>query len=402
MDATEDPGPYTPPHRPRFPAIWFAAATLFGLLMSTYSHLDEVARQTGAPFYHAFIEELTGVYGAAALLPCVRWMVRRNPVGRRTWAANLPRHVGALILFSAAHTTWNWGSRIAIFRLLGLGEYDYGLMSVRYWMEFPIDVVLYTLFAWGVWLFDRLAAEREAVLRAAQLEGQLRQAELQGLRLQLQPHFLFNALNTISSTMYADPAAADTMVAGLAELLRLSLRTSERQEVALSAELEVLEHYVALLKARFGDRLSFGLDVEPAAQAALVPSLILQPLVENAVRHGHLSRLGAGSVEVRARRAGDRLRVEVEDDGPGPEPGVDVMTKGIGLSGTAARLRLLYGDGHRLSLLAAGTSGRPGFLVLIELPFRVVGASEEAGASRGGVERDGPPSDRAPRGEVPI
>jgi two-component system, LytTR family, sensor kinase len=236
-------------------------------------------------------------------------------------------------------------------------------------MELPIDVILYTLFVGGVQVFDNLAAERAAALRAAQLESRLRQAQLQGLRLQLQPHFLFNALNTISSTMYDEPRAADTMLSRLAELLRVSLRTTQTQEVPLAMEIELLDHYVALLRARFGERLSLEIDLEPGLGRTLVPSLILQPLVENAVRHGNLSRLGTGRIVVRARRlSGDAVRVEVEDDGPGPQADVDVMTNGIGISSTVERLRLLYGDAQRFE--ARHVPGT-GFQVAFELPLRI-------------------------------
>jgi two-component system LytT family sensor kinase len=347
--------------------IWFGAATLFALLMFMYDYLDYVARERRIPFYFPFVEEFTGVYGAALLFPLVRWMARRFPLTRRTWTANLLRHAGALLLFSAVHTTWNWVSRILLFQLLELGSYDYGLMSVRYLMELPIDVILYTLFVSGVWLFDRLAAEREAALQAAQLESQLRQAQLQGLRLQLQPHFLFNALNTISSTMYEDPRAADTMLSRLAELLRVSLKTTQAQEVPLATEIESLEHYIALLRARFGDRLLLQIDVEDGLGQALAPSLILQPLIENAVRHGNLSRVGTGRIAVRACAIGERVRVEVQDDGQGPEEGSDVTSKGLGIPATVQRLRLLYGAAQRFELdMVPGT----GFVVRMEWPRR--------------------------------
>jgi two-component system LytT family sensor kinase len=352
--------------------IWFGAATLSALLLFTYDYLDDVARQTGIPFYFALVDQLTGVYGAALLFPLVRWHARRFPLRGRAWVTNLPRHLGALILFSALHTTWNWVSRIVLFRLLGLGSYDYGLMSVRYLMELPIDVILYTLFVSGVWLFDRLAAEREAALRAARLESQLRQAQLQGLRLQLQPHFLFNALNTISSTMYDDPRAADTMLSRLAELLRVSLKTTQTQEVPLATEIDSLDHYVALLRARFGDRLVVQVDVEDGLGCALSPSLILQPLIENAVRHGHLSRFGRGRIAVRARTIGERVRIDVEDDGHGPDDRVDVTSKGLGIPATIERLRLLYGDAQRFEM---GRVPGGGFVVRLEWPRRDADAS---------------------------
>jgi LytS/YehU family sensor histidine kinase len=163
--------------------------------------------------------------------------------------------------------------------------------------------------------------------------------------------------------MYDDPAAADAMIAELSELLRVSLKTVHTQEVPLRAELESLSHYTALMRARFGDKLAVAVDVDPAAADALVPSLILQPLVENAVRHGNVSLLGRGRIDVRARRNGDQLTIDVLDDGPGT---TTPQGKGVGLSATAERLRLLYGDAHRFS---AGNGGS-GFAVAIAIPFR--------------------------------
>jgi LytS/YehU family sensor histidine kinase len=207
---------------------------------------------------------------------------------------------------------------------------------------------------------------RQRELRTAQLERGLAQAELRNLRLQLQPHFLFNALNTISSTMYDDPRSADRMIGQLSQLLRLSLRTSHAQEVPLRDELEVLGCYLGLMKARFGNRLRADVVAPSDTLDALVPSLLLQPLVENAIRHGNASHASGGAIEIRVERVGASLLLSVMDDGPGAPAGADVFAQGIGLSATRDRLRLLYGDGHRFD---AGNRG-PGFAVTIALPYR--------------------------------
>jgi LytS/YehU family sensor histidine kinase len=172
--------------------------------------------------------------------------------------------------------------------------------------------------------------------------------------------------------MYDDLAAADAMIAELSELLRVSLKTVHTQEVPLRAELESLSHYTALMRARFGDKLAVAVDVDPAAVDALVPSLILQPLVENAVRHGNVSLLGQGRIDVRARRNGDQLTIDVLDDGPGATT-PEAKGNGVGLSATAERLRLLYGDAHRFSAGNASNNtvgGGSGFAVAIAIPFR--------------------------------
>jgi signal transduction histidine kinase len=362
--------------RRRFPTVWLGLTTLVALLMSLYEYLDDVTRATGEPASVNFIEEFTGVFGAAILFFVVRAVTRRFPLDgpRRARAAAI--HLGTLMAFSATHTTLNWVSREILFRAAGLPDYDYGLMPVRYLMEFPIDVIAYTLFAAGTWFVDRHEAARERQLQAARLSNELNQAQLQNLRLQLQPHFLFNALNTISSTMYDDPKAADVMLAQLAELLRAALQTARTQEVPLAVELELLNHYFALLEARFGAALEHGVRVHDDVARAMVPTFVLQPLVENAVRHGNLSRLGRGRVQVTARPDGEWLCLDVEDDGPGIS---DLRAKalvssngaaGVGISSTIERLRLLYGGGQGVEL---SQSPLGGLLVRLRVPLRVPG-----------------------------
>jgi hypothetical protein len=346
-----------------------AAFTAAGVLRFTYLFLDDVTRDESGTFLQRLIEELTGSYAALALFAGVVWLFRRYPLDRPGWPRRIPVHLLGVLLYSAVHTSLLWATRSAIFQLAGLGPYDYGRMPVRYAMELGNDVISYAVYVSVIIAFRYYDALKARELRAAELERGLAQAELRSLRLQLQPHFLFNALNTISATMYDDPAAADVMIGQLADLLRLSLRTAHTHEVPLSAELETLDLYAAIMRARFGDRLVLEVDAEPAARAALVPSLLLQPLVENAVRHGNAARLGFGRVRVRARRTAARppeLLLEVADDGPGVEPGRDVLGAGLGLSATAGRLRLLYGDRHRFS---AGNAAGGGFLVSIAIPF---------------------------------
>jgi signal transduction histidine kinase len=343
---------------------------LFGvaaLLMFAYEYLDRVARQESVNPLVPLIEEGTGVLNAGLLYFAVRWLARRLPVTRDGWAATMPLHAVALLAFSLTHTTMNWLSREALFRAAGLGDYDYGLMPVRYAMELPIDIILYTVFVVSTWTGDRRDAARQSALDRERLEARLAQARLQNLQLRLHPHFLFNALNTISSVMYQDPVAADTMLARLSELLRHALRTAELQEVPLAVELEALDHYLALLDARFGGDFVCTREVGAAAAAALVPSLVLQPLVENAVRHGGLAHAGQGRVALRIAREADRLVVQVDDDGPGAAGGRDVLHEGTGLGATAERLRLLYGDADAVT---AGNLDGGGFRVTLRLPWR--------------------------------
>ena len=328
---------------------------------------------------------MTAALGAGLLFFFVRALVRAFPLDRPL--RDLPVYLAALLAFSALHTLSNWGLRTLLYPVAGLGRYDYGPMPTRFAMELPYDVLAFVIMAAVVVVSDRLRAARERELRAARLESSLARAELRSLRLQLQPHFLFNALNTISATMYDDPAAADEMIDRLGELLRASLRTAPSvsdaagseeppEEVTLAAELEILDAYLALTRARFRERLEVALAIEPETRRALVPPLLLQPLVENAVRHGGAERVGRGRIEVRAERRDGALRLTVEDDGPGaPAPAAGGTSGGLGLSATAERLQILYGAEHRFE---AGNLPGGGFRVAIRIPFRTVDESAAA------------------------
>jgi hypothetical protein len=205
----------------------------------------------------------------------------------------------------------------------------------------------------------------EAARESEELQGRLDQARLQALRLQLQPHFLFNTLNTITALVHRDPPSAERMVTGLSELLRVSLGNAGEQEVRLDRELEVLRHYLDIQLVRFSDRLSVQFDIDPAARDAMVPSLLLQPLVENAIKHGISPRVAAGHLHISVRRQNEKLSLEVADDGVGTR-GSQPLAEGVGLGNARARLASLYGEQHRLE---AGPRPGGGFNVKIEIPF---------------------------------
>ena len=178
----------------------------------------------------------------------------------------------------------------------------------------------------------------------SRLETQLAHAQLDALKMQLNPHFLFNTLNSISSLMYTDVDAADAMLARLSEFLRLTLDRQPEQEIALEEEIDFVRHYLEIERIRFEERLRVTIDVERGTERALVPSLALQPLVENAIHHGIAHRADGGSIEIRSRRDGHTLRLSVRNDG-----NTVAVREGIGLANTRARLRSLYGDRHTFS-----------------------------------------------------
>ena len=282
-----------------------------------------------------------------------------------------------MILVSFSHTTLMAVTRNAIAYMAGYGSYDYGIMSIRYVMEFSNDVISYSLIVTFIYLFDHYRRSRDRELSTAQLETRLAQAQLQSLRLQLQPHFLFNTLNTISAMVYQNPRAADEMIARLSDLLRLSLRNSEAQEVTLQEELDFLKLYLEIMRARFEERLVVSIEVEPGQEQALVPQLILQPLVENSIRHALDPASEALKIAVRAKREDKALLLEVSDNGPGIHQ--DKLGNGIGLSNTQQRLRQLYGAEQTMTLANAAGGG---LLVNIRIPFHTSGNGHPTNGAR--------------------
>ncbi len=372
---TNPPADYPPRFtRGWFAAWWLAAVVSFGFLRFWYRYLDVLASRMSRAPLKPFIEEMTGSLVWGLLFFAVACLCRRYPLERDAWPRRTGVYTLALLVFAAAATTGMWVLRLVLYPLAGLGPYDYGVMAWRYPMEFPMQVILFACTVAGIHVVRSLRAAHERELRNAHLETSLAQAQLRSLRLQLQPHFLFNALNTISSTMYRDPRTADEIIEQLAALLRASLKTAQTDEVPLREELGILDQYLGIMRARFGDALAVSLDVDGAPQQALVPSMLLQPLVENAIRHGNATRVGRASIQVRARRDGQRLVLEVEDDGPGVEADGQPSGSGVGLSATSERLRLLYGDAQRFE---AANLPRGGFLSKVTIPLRVSAACPE-------------------------
>jgi len=208
---------------------------------------------------------------------------------------------------------------------------------------------------------------RERELRAAQLEAQLALAQVQALKMQVHPHFLFNTLHAVTVLIREDPVAATRIVTRLGDLLRLTLSRATTAQVSFRRELEILTLYLEIERTRFHDRLDIAYDVQPTTLGALVPDLILQPLVENAIRHGVSPNAGTGRIEVRSRRDGDWLCVEIRDNGTGLAHG-QVRPDGIGLTTTRARLERLYGERQELTLADLPEGG---CVARIRIPFQL-------------------------------
>ncbi len=232
-------------------------------------------------------------------------------------------------------------------------------------MRARFNLAVYFVIVSIVQAFNQFRRTQERERKAAELEARLAQAKLQALRMQLHPHFLFNTLNAISTLVHKDPHAADEMIVNLSELLRAALDTTNDQEVSLRRELEFLDRYLEIQQVRFGDRLRVEKLVDAAALDGKVPTLILQPLVENAIKHGIEPQTNSGLIEIGAWRREDRLRLRVHNNGV-PIRAVARESMGIGLANTKARLEELYGSGGQI-LLTSGADG--GFTVEMEIPY---------------------------------
>jgi two-component system, LytTR family, sensor kinase len=342
--------------------VVFLAFTAAGVLRFTYLYLDDVTRSVSGTALQRILEESTGAYAAMLLFPLVAGIERTFPLSAGRWRRNWSVHLLMFTAYSVAHTTMLAASRSWLFALFGQDRYYYGRMPTRYFMEAPQDVISYLAFI-GALTFIRVQYMlRDREVRAAALERDAATARLEVLSLRLQPHFLFNALNTISSAVYDDPVAADMMIGRLGDLLRHALRTSDRQEIAVHEELDNLKAYLTFVDARFGDRIRCSIDVDPGIKDMAVPGFLLQPLVENAVRHGSAMEFRDSDIVIALKQSGKDLAIMVENDidrADTPTPRV-----GTGLSTTRDRLQLLYGDAATFA--ASAIDGR--FRVLITLP----------------------------------
>jgi LytS/YehU family sensor histidine kinase len=209
---------------------------------------------------------------------------------------------------------------------------------------------------------------RERELTTSKLEARLAQSRLQVLKGQLQPHFLFNTLNAISELIYRDREAAEQMIGNLSDLLRMSFEKLEVQEIPLKQELEFLKKYLEIEQMRFHDRLLVEMNISPDTLDACVPNMILQPLVENAIKHGIAPRSEGGKIEIAAQLVNDKLELSVADNGIGvPLNDIENISEGVGLSNTRRRLKHLYGNGHEFNLTPIEMSG---FQVNLTIPFK--------------------------------
>ncbi len=339
--------------------------TVFGVFMSVHGYA--VRAQIGKPITwgRAFALDMSYSTLWALLTPVILYLAHRFPLDRGRLARSLPVHVAATLVLSCfQRVAWE------VLTYYWLGNWSQQFTAQMLWKSVVYALDYGFLFYWIVLIAAHAATyyhrDQEAQQRASQLETQLAQSQLQALRAQLHPHFLFNTLHTISALVQEDPEAAERMVARLSEFLRLSLENSGAHEVPLKRELEFLERYLEIERIRFEDRLLVEFDIDPGTLEAGVPNLILQPLVENAIRHGIGRSAKPGRVSIRSRRENGHLLMQVADNGWGL-PGGGAIREGVGLANTRARLRGMYGADHSFDLR---NSPEGGLEAAITIPFK--------------------------------
>jgi signal transduction histidine kinase len=330
------------------------------------------------------------------LLYAVRWLpwvvfapaaiglARRFPLRGRGWPGRVAVLAGAGLVLVTLESLLSFALyRFPVARLVALPPGE-GLYLLDPWLThlnyLHNNILTYLAILGAVWGLDYLRLYREKELAASRLETELARANLLALRSQLHPHFLFNTLHMISAVVYQDPGLADRLIGRLSDLLRVTLQEPDAAKVPLRRELEILDLYLEIMKTRFGGRLAVSYEVAPETLPALVPSFSLQPLVENAIKHGLLPRAEGGKVSIAADRNDGRLVVLVSDNGPGlgRDPGA-LLEKGVGLKNIRSRLHGLYGAGAALRL-ETGPAG--GARVALDIPFET-GPAGPAGQGKG-------------------
>jgi two-component system, LytTR family, sensor kinase len=340
---------------------WLAAWcgwTVLALFFAISASLTYRSTGRSANWYLSIARSLTEWWLWALLTPIVVWLAQRFPLDRRWPWRNAAIHV----LAGTALAVGKAAAERAVFAWVS-GFWTYWLLSTLA-LQFVVYAAIVAA-AHGVGYYRR-SREHE------QLEARLAQTRLQLLSMQLQPHFLFNTLNTIAELVHDDPDRADSMIAGLSDLLRRALDLGSVQEIPLDTELDLLSRYLDIQRTRFGERLQIHMAIDDDARSAVVPVLLLQPLVENAIRHGLAERLAAGRIDIAVRRTGAKLLVSVTDDGPGAAQEAPPQKERLGLGNTRARLEALYGRDQRLELTRAPGHGAH---VSLEIPYRAAAAA---------------------------
>jgi two-component system, LytTR family, sensor kinase len=354
----------------RFARSWWGLA-IIGALVSTTAGILFALPAFGTDRWHNELRIYLAQFWSWALLtPAIVWLDQRLPYAGKALGRRLSAHILASLFFTEIY----FYLFTTIRALFGVTPWS----SLSPSRIFSPSVIGWQLWCWliywvilgGIQAYQYYQRYMNSELRLERLEHSYSEARLNALRMQLDPHFLFNALNTISSHVERDPKLTRRMIEHLGDLLRMSLESKDRQEVPLAEELAFLEHYLEIQKIRFGDQLRVVMDVAPEVKYAAVPSMFIQPLVENAIRHGISRRAAGGTLIVRAKPLGDRLEIRVLDDGVGLPLGWTLEgSEGLGLSITRQRIAGIHPNGASRFVVKNRAEG--GTEVEVSLPLRL-------------------------------
>ncbi|HVE57337.1 MAG TPA: histidine kinase [Pyrinomonadaceae bacterium] len=349
--------------------IIFSIWTLCGFFLTSQVAFQNLLSKNPISFWRILSWQLFSGYVWFLLTPLILWLGRRFPFEKGGWKVSLPAHLIISFVIALAQQA------VDAYVLPKLGYLrSYQLDS--FWETYKIFLLVNLHFGvaiyWAVLSIYQAVRYyrkyRERELATSKLEARLAQSRLQVLKMQLHPHFLFNTLNAISELIYKDRESAERMIGDLSDLLRLSFENLEVQEISLKQELEFLRKYLEIEQMRFHDRLIVEMEISPDTLDASVPNMILQPLVENAIKHGIAPRSTGGKIEIGAHRSNGSLELSVSDNGIGvPFNDLENLSEGVGISNTRRRLRHLYGEKHTFNLANAEKSG---LRVNLTIPFK--------------------------------
>ncbi len=352
-------------------AIW-GIWTLFGLVFASQFALQNQLSENPVPFWRVLSWQLFSGYVWFVLSPLILWLGRKFTFDNGKWKTSLPVHIGASFLVAICELAIDAFvlPKLGYLRRYQTASY-FEIYKIIFFVNLHFSVAIY----WAVLGIQQgikyYRKYRERELLTSQLEARLATSRLQVLKMQLHPHFLFNTLNAISELIYKDSESAERMITDLSDLLRMSFENLEVQEIALKQELEFLEKYLEIEQMRFNDRLKVEITISPDTLDASVPNMILQPLVENAIKHGIGPRSEGGQIDIRAVKDNGNLLLSVIDNGIGvPFGDLENLNEGVGLSNTRRRLKHLYGEKHTFDL---ENLNKNGLKVHLTIPFKEFG-----------------------------
>jgi sensor histidine kinase YesM len=355
--------------------IFSAGWILLALLFSDLVYFSNLQGDRPRPFELKRIFLAQGIiYSWAILSPLIIFFAKRFRLGKRNWWRLLPAHLVAAVVFLLLHTAIH----IIFIKIVNpawvppSGDFLVAILRLTI-IRWAPDLPTYCFLLSSIYVVDFYRRFQAEKLKSSELKAALATSQLNALKMQIHPHFLFNTLNSISALMHEDVKAADKMVARLGDFLRMTLENSGDREVSLKQEIDFVGHYLEIESVRFQDRLVVKMNIDPETLAARVPNLILQPIVENAIKHGISQQESVESLIISSKRHEDRLQIRIEDSGPGLQPsnenGKGSKTGGIGLANTRARLAHLYAENYRFEIKNAVPHG---VIVTLEIPFESI------------------------------